>query len=71
LGVADAHVHFFSHAFFEALTKQKPGLTLDQAQQTLAWELPPPPPTSLAERWVTELDRHGVHSAAIIASVVS
>ena len=29
LDVADAHLHFFSHRFFSALTAQKPGLTLD------------------------------------------
>lgn len=69
LRVADAHVHFFSHRFFSTLISQKSGLTWDQARQQLGWDLPTERPEALADRWVEELDLHGVQSAAIIASI--
>ncbi len=69
LTIIDAHVHFFSHKFFSALIGQKPGLTMDAAQQLLGWELPESDPLVLATQWVAELDRQGVTSAAIIASI--
>ena len=71
LHVNDAHVHFFSHRFFTGLIAQKPGLTLDAAQKTLSWELPPEDPELLALRWIEELDRHGIQSASIIASLLN
>jgi predicted TIM-barrel fold metal-dependent hydrolase len=72
--VVDAHVHFFSHRFFEILASQKPGLTIDMVRekmvrQKLDWEFPPTRPADLANQWVRDLDRHGVHRAALIASV--
>jgi predicted TIM-barrel fold metal-dependent hydrolase len=67
--VVDAHVHFFSHRFFEILAAQKPGLTLDAIHQKLDWQFPPPDPAELANVWARDLDRHGVHGAALIASV--
>jgi uncharacterized protein len=67
--VADAHVHFFSHRFFELLAAQKPGLTLEAMQAQLEWKLPPAEPAMLAETWARELDRHGVDRAALIASL--
>jgi len=66
----DAHCHFFSQRFFEALAQQK-GLTPEQhAELTtqLGWEAPGSAET-LADRWVAELDRHGVARASLIASV--
>ena len=66
--VVDAHVHFFSHHFFEILASQKPGLTLDDVRQKLDWQFPPEQPTELASLWARDLDRHGVHGAALIAS---
>jgi uncharacterized protein len=80
--VNDAHCHFFSARFFETLARdlpagwrppgeqapadnQGPAFTLPAA---LGWD-PPGPPSALAERWVSELDRHRVDRAAIIASV--
>jgi uncharacterized protein len=69
LAVADAHVHFFSHRFFEALAAEKPGLTVEAAGAQLAWRLPPAEPEKLAAEWVHELDRHGVAAAALIASL--
>jgi predicted TIM-barrel fold metal-dependent hydrolase len=67
--IADAHVHFFSHRFFELLTAQKPGLTLEAAQKTLDWQFPPSEAAALAETWARDLDRHGVDRAALIASI--
>lgn len=69
LVVADAHVHFFSHRFFEILAGQKPGLTVEEIRTRIDWTFPPPRPQPLAEAWARELDRHGVHRAALIASV--
>ena len=37
-------------------------------QAKLGWHVPPIEPESLAEAWATELNRHGVAKAAIIAS---
>lgn len=78
LTVSDAHVHFFSHRFFDTLIAQKNALQKNAAQnelsfETLAplleWQLPPETPALLADIWVRELDRHGVQSAVLIASV--
>jgi uncharacterized protein len=68
LPVADAHVHFFSHAFFRSMAAQA-STTLESAAATLGWEKPPEQPEELADRWAAELDRHGVARAALIASV--
>ncbi len=68
LGVADAHVHFFSHRFFSALAEQKKA-TLDSIQTSLGWQLPAEDPEQLADTWIQELDKHGVEKAALIASV--
>ena len=65
LAVADAHVHFFSHRFFELLAAQKPGLTFD----ALHWQMPPERPEDLANIWAHEMDRHGVAHAALISSI--
>jgi uncharacterized protein len=66
--VSDAHVHFFSHGFFSALAAQRKSAFQD-LEPLLDWELPPVDPNELADRWATELDRHGVSRAALIASV--
>src|SRR5271168_2793028 len=63
--VADAHVHFFSHRFFELLAAQKPGLTFE----SLHWQMPPERAEDLANTWAHELDRQGVARAALIASM--
>jgi predicted TIM-barrel fold metal-dependent hydrolase len=73
LAVADAHVHFFSFRFFSILARQK-GLAGDvasvaQAGSQLGWEMPPSEPDRFAERWVRELDRHGVDRSVLIASI--
>jgi predicted TIM-barrel fold metal-dependent hydrolase len=66
--VADAHIHFFSRPFFEALAAQA-GTSADAVAESLGWELPPADPEQLAGRWVEELDVEGVGLAAIIASM--
>ena len=69
--ICDAHVHFFSPGFFDALGAQK-GLPADGrvgvVAGALGWDEPASVAT-LADRWVSELDRHGVGRAALIASV--
>lgn len=68
----DAHCHFLSTRFYEALGREKYGAegSISAARMTdeLGWEAPGPPET-LAARWVAELDRHHVSRIALIASV--
>ena len=71
-GLNDAHCHFFSAGFFATLGRdpsappaRDPAVDLPAA---LGWD-PPGPPAALADRWVAELDHHGVTRAAIMASV--
>src|SRR5712675_1786158 len=75
LNVSDAHVHFFSCAFFTSLAAQKsaqatgaPAGTAESIAAAAGWQVPPVDPRALAAIWVKELDRHGVHRAALIAS---
>jgi uncharacterized protein len=65
---ADAHVHFFSRRFFEALASQA-RKSAEAIAAELGWELPPADPAELARRWAAELDAQGVARAALIASV--
>lgn len=57
----DVHCHFFSASFFQALGGEAALAKLD-------WDAPGTA-AELADRWVHELDRHGVARAALIASV--
>jgi predicted TIM-barrel fold metal-dependent hydrolase len=70
--LSDAHCHFFSSRFLELLTKDLrdlPGEDRAEAvSRVLQWD-PPGTPEALAERWVSELDRHGVSRAVLIASI--
>ena len=69
--LADAHCHFFSSRFFTVLAGQRgrtPAQTADELCRELQWD-PPGEPEALADRWVAELDAHGVNRAAIIGSV--
>ncbi len=67
----DAHCHFFSTTFFTSLgrglrdAREAPAET---ALARLGWEAPGSP-EQLADRWIAELDRHGVGRAAMMASV--
>jgi predicted TIM-barrel fold metal-dependent hydrolase len=68
----DAHCHFFSTQFFAALGRglpdADPAAPAKRALDRLGWDAPDTP-EALADRWVAELDRHGVARAAILASV--
>jgi uncharacterized protein len=74
--VSDAHIHFFSRAFFASLATQKTAQGIDAPAETaesiaaaVGWQAPPADPQVLAAIWVKELDRHGVQRAALIASI--
>jgi predicted TIM-barrel fold metal-dependent hydrolase len=60
LAVRDGHVHFFGDSFFSLLTG---GRAASEVCAQLGWE------TADAPRWIAELDRHGVASASLIASL--
>src|SRR5882672_8941388 len=67
----DAHCHFFSPQFFGALARQRgrtPVQSVPDLCRELQWDDPGAADT-LADRWVAELDAHGVGRAALIASV--
>jgi predicted TIM-barrel fold metal-dependent hydrolase len=68
----DAHCHFLSSGFYEALGREKHGpdggTAADAVARELGWD-PAGPADALAARWITELDRHHVSRAALIASV--
>jgi len=63
--IADAHVHFFSPAFFRSLAEQK---NVPEVGSLLGWDIPESA-ESLADRWVQEMDRRGLAQAMLIASV--
>ena len=65
----DCHCHFFSNQFFSTLSRQRGrGDTVEQLCRELQWD-DPGTPDALAERWIHEMDTHGVGRAALIASV--
>jgi predicted TIM-barrel fold metal-dependent hydrolase len=63
--ISDAHVHFFSPAFFESLAAQK---KVAEVGSLLGWEAPESA-EALADRWVAEMDRCHVGQAMLIASM--
>ncbi|MGI9075335.1 MAG: amidohydrolase family protein [Bryobacteraceae bacterium] len=69
LPVNDAHVHFFSHKFYSTLARQKKLENAEALGPLLSWEIAPPDPATLAKSWITDLDRHGVNRACLIASM--
>ncbi len=73
IAVCDAHAHLFSRNFFEALASQKKDLPSEWSVETmveqLGWDLPPQDNAQLAQRWVEELDRHGIEKTVLMASV--
>lgn len=65
----DAHCHFFSTRFLAALSHQRGrGDSVEDLCREIGWD-DPGEPEALADRWVAELDAHGVVRAALIASV--
>ncbi|MEW5701008.1 MAG: amidohydrolase family protein [Candidatus Zixiibacteriota bacterium] len=72
--VIDAHVHFFSYNYFRLLTQQRQHPAdidkfIDDQARRHHFEAPPLDPVRLADRWVTELDHHGIGRAVIISGV--
>ena len=65
--VCDAHVHFFSHAFFSSLSAQS-GRPVEELARILGWRVRHSC-EDLAEAWRAELDEYGVAKAALIASI--
>jgi len=76
--INDAHCHFFSPQFFGTLARQQLAMraapsamvaaSASEICRQLQWDDPVAVHT-LADRWVAELDRHGVNRAVLIASV--
>ncbi len=67
LRVSDAHVHFFSPAFYSGLALQKRA-DAELLGTLLNWDIPVDDPVSVATQWVTELDRTGIDRMCLIAS---
>ena len=70
--LADAHCHFLSARFYEALGRERFAEQADADADRIAAELgwdPPGSTAALAARWLAELDRHHVSRAALMASV--
>jgi hypothetical protein len=65
LQITDAHCHFLSAHFFQALGRDA---GVDDVPAKLGWESPGDP-VQLADRWIAELDRAGVTKAMLIATV--
>jgi predicted TIM-barrel fold metal-dependent hydrolase len=65
LPVADAHVHFFSTAFYRYFAEQKKTPSI---APILGWD-EPQAPEALSDRWIAEMDANGVSQAMLIASV--
>jgi predicted TIM-barrel fold metal-dependent hydrolase len=76
--INDAHCHFFSPQFFGTLARQQLAMraapsamvaaSASEMYRELQWD-DPVAVERLADRWVEELDRHGVNRAVLIASV--
>ena len=70
--LTDAHCHFLSTRFFEALGREKFGdhenARADRVAALLGWDAPGPP-EALAVQWQAELRRHRIARVALIASV--
>jgi predicted TIM-barrel fold metal-dependent hydrolase len=74
LRVLDAHAHFFSRPFFlQFVEALRTNLPTDDPYRGLAdrlgWELPTPDHGALAERWVEEMNKHGLDRMVLIASL--
>lgn len=65
LEISDAHVHFFSPAFFSSLAEQK---KTNDAGALLGFDVPASS-EDLADRWIAELNRNNVASAMLIATI--
>ncbi len=64
--INDSHCHFFSSRFLDLLAPDAGGA--DAIATGLHWDAPGTA-TELGDRWVAELDRHGVSRVVLIASI--
>ena len=69
LAVTDAHVHFFSHRFYEGLASAKGLTSTADLGALLNWEIPAKDPAQLAARWLGEMSRYGLKRLSIIGSM--
>jgi predicted TIM-barrel fold metal-dependent hydrolase len=70
--IFDAHTHFFGREFYEFQTALVPGGNRAQLLRRIeagGLEVPGPDAGAHRERWLAELDRHGVARAVMFASV--
>lgn len=67
--VRDAHSHFFSRSFFQALAAQRGASDVDRLVESLGWHPPAASDRDLAGDWVHELDHHGVARTVLMASL--
>jgi predicted TIM-barrel fold metal-dependent hydrolase len=66
----DAHCHFFSNSFLEALGRERHRrpVAARVVADELGWEVSDGT-EALADRWIAELDEHGISRVALMASV--
>jgi predicted TIM-barrel fold metal-dependent hydrolase len=64
--INDVHCHFFSSRFLELLAPDAGGA--DEIAKRLQWDSPKTA-AELGDKWLAELERHGVSRAALIASI--
>jgi hypothetical protein len=64
--INDVHCHFFSSRFLELLEPDAGGA--DEIAKRLQWDSPKTA-AELGDKWLAELERHGVSRAALIASI--
>lgn len=72
VSLCDVHCHFFSSRFLELLSEGLPDFPAAARSTAVSHRLgwtEPGTAEELADRWVAELDRHGVARAALIASI--
>ena len=72
--IFDAHVHFYSNAFFRFLVKQKPNRAdINTELRNIATkghiEIPGEDPVQLAKRWVDTIDKWKIEKLVIIGSM--
>ncbi|MCI0664451.1 MAG: amidohydrolase [Acidobacteria bacterium] len=72
--IFDAHTHFFSYRLFETLIGQSAILSKEvdpmaRVSEMTGWIMPSRNPAELASAWKTELDKHQVSAAMLMASV--
>lgn len=69
--ICDTHCHFFGAGFFRTLGRSLVAGDLDAAvvlPERLGWDAPGSD-DALADRWVADLDRHGIARCTLIASL--